>query len=84
MPNELKPCPFCGGAVHWERTASRAAIYDGECIECSMCFHYEEKEERNIIEQMNGSNVIVQYILPSYKRLNLPFSEAWNRRADNG
>ena len=78
---ELKRCPFCGGFVIFEKE-EHTSIYEGTCIECTMQFRYEEKQEEIVTEHTSGM-VIKQYIMPSKKRLNLPFTEAWNRRADN-
>lgn len=72
MPNELKPCPFCGGKADTYEYEEEQVIYDPlgcvdkkiytlydvECPECGYC----------IVDKVSEQEAI----------------EAWNMRADNG
>ncbi len=81
---ELKPCPFCGGTVEFEPTiAIYNALIKGKCLECGMVFEYQEKHEQYKLEQRNG-NLPVITCFELYTRLNAPFEDVWNRRANDG
>lgn len=80
--NELKPCPFCGGAIEVEPTI---ALYNrrikAKCLECGMEFAYQERHEENVIIHRNGNLKVVTH-LTSMKALNAPFDVVWNRRVN--
>lgn len=75
---ELKPCPFCGTPVLFEKDAFYN-IYQGTCEGCTMQFRYEEKEEEITHDFMSGE-IRVTHTMPRKRRLNLPFEQAWNTR----
>ena len=78
--DKLKPCPFCGGEVIFERTmAVYNATFHGECQECGMVFEYTEKHE--VLEKDIPAWGMKEVYYKIKVQKNAPFEEAWNRRA---
>ena len=78
MPNELKPCPFCGGEASIALVSS--GYGGGEFtasfkVGCSVCKIYFMGNSAYRIE--NGYPRVVQDGYSDVK-------QKWNRRADNG
>ena len=82
MPNELKPCPFCG---------SKAIVTEINCysfdntktrIECSMCGVCLDWEQEFMIHE--NKNEIGEVLSVVKIPINISAFDAWNRRVDNG
>lgn len=69
MPNELKPCPFCGGAArlyHTEHTNLNNRKHYFNCEKCGTYFLFYTNTKYISQEQTEQEAI-----------------EAWNRRIDN-
>lgn len=65
---ELKPCPFCGGAIRLVQAHSQIECnhVEYECSVCGMRFSYDQH---------------FAYSISARIALNESFAEIWNRRA---
>ena len=82
MPNELKPCPFCGGeAAFFAKTFKERGISRGWGfgIFCTNCAITSPKTNYQVEITFNKSGEIE--ITTDERPLAI---KEWNRRADNG
>ena len=78
MPNELKPCPFCGGSVSIARMSESVD-------EMWYCVTRGKGENRCTCRVFMESDTFSVYDLRTTKtEIKNKLIEAWNRRADNG
>lgn len=80
MPNELKPCPFCGGEAKIGDYMTYS--YAGKHIKCTKC------SARSGFVLINAPKLIGDGILDESTRYTKEEAieiaiEAWNRRVDN-
>ena len=80
MPNELKPCPFCGDKVELIDHTDRTFGFDGHEIKCHQCKVIMLSIPANSIGWFKDGTPIVEWT--KEKSLN-ELKERWNRRADN-
>ena len=84
MPNELKPCPFCGGKAKFTvKQCIESTLFAGFefVIQCSKCKVEYPKlfrvsltmSDAGEIKELVGTEGAIKYAV-----------EEWNRRADNG
>lgn len=70
MPNELKPCPICGGEVfcfHTQHKSLNLRRFGYRCLSCETYFYMEQNTPYK-----NNTATEQEAI------------DTWNRRADNG
>lgn len=79
MPDELKPCPFCGGKAKIEEYAighkgngTFTALYKCGCDKCKIYFAHNS--------EFTLEHGQPKFICNGYETV----KEMWNRRADNG
>lgn len=77
---ELKPCPFCGEYVRFDVSFAESRLFTGECPGCGMKFEYQENVSLNA--WMLDEPFARVAGLPLYEKLNPPFVEVWNKRAN--
>ena len=81
MPNELKPCPFCGEIPYIERKPLWHTCSDGTTTGYRGCFEYDIYcHECGCKIPLKGNDTIYH----TDKEAKQNAIEAWNRRADNG
>ena len=82
MPNELKPCPFCGGEATvelahphfvYKKYHDRYVIVG--CRSCGITTHLYAANNKTRSPLLNKANT---------EKAQQKAIEAWNRRADNG
>lgn len=76
MPNELKPCPFCGCKCI---IAEIDHLNDVFCIYCEEC---PAKIELSFVDAKLGKGDFISF----YEATSIinELTDKWNRRADNG
>ncbi len=73
MPDELKPCPFCGGKAEYKRTAikTNGAWCDAVNVRCTVCDARTGRVLYDAKKHPNGEE---------YEAV----KDAWNRRVGEG
>ena len=72
MPNELKPCPFCGGEAVLYHQSSKYTEHDGDFVYCFRGCGGRTK----LFECYNGT-------VKTHKETEQEAIAAWNRRAND-
>ena len=71
MPNDLKPCPFCGGRIKYNTAmiTKENTWIEAECAGCGMVFRHSQDFVYSAIARVAR---------------NESFETVWNRRANDG
>ena len=83
MPNELKPCPFCGGEAEikiWKRSK----IIDCSAFSTNPDYCKTKKLPTKYLVKCSNPKCIACRPQTRYFYTKKKAIEAWNRRADNG